>query len=658
MIFTQNKKMRLDRFLSVNLGISRSQIAQLIAKNFVQINGKTASKSGILLKTNDKIYIEKNLDSLDSRESWGEFGQDLRESALDSPSLARSNSTLSPSIVRSNSTLSPSLAEGARGWVKSRESNDNSQDSHNSLPKITRIYEDDDILVLNKPPFLATHGAPSLKEKSLVEWLKARKIQLSTISGEKREGIIHRLDKQTSGAIAIAKNNRAHRLLSAQLADKSMGRIYLAIIDLPLKSDIEVECYLARNPKNRLKISKVMIKNSVLDSPKIPRGARYSKSKFFKLATSKDGKKELICAQLFTGRTHQIRAHLESINRHIVGDELYGYKGEVRESCAKYRVMLHSYMLYLTHPREFGYGNSSLTQSLRELEKSALDRHLALSRTDFSAQPTNLTQDTRIAENVKDSSLRESAVADSWQSAGFTKETSATPRFVSEAKQPSKGRESKKISESRIEKEINKLDSNLQQNDSNNLNSRDLDCFDFDKSKSRNDEAGTDCHNLPLANLATTRWSALNRHCEGDSPKQSKTNCHIERSEVSKGCESKKISESRIEKEINVVSFQVRDSQNAQILPDRLPRFGVAESRNDEAGTDCHDLQRESRNDGILDSQGKSRNDEMMANLKSKNAKMLFLAPLFDDMQVFLARNFDMGEINEILRKLPAHFGF
>ena len=428
MIFTQNEKMRLDRFLSANLNASRSQIAQLIAKNAVKINDKVANKSGILLKMGDKIEV----DLVDSRESSG-----------------------------------------------------NSQDLCESLPEIARIYEDNDFLVLNKPPFLATHGAPSLKEKSLVDWLKAQKIELSTISGETREGIIHRLDKQTSGAIVAAKNNRAHRLLSEQLADKSMGRIYLAIIDLPLKYDIEVECYLARNPKNRLKISKVAVRDfdaiRGADSPKIPRGARYAKSKFFKLITSKDGKKELICAKLFTGRTHQIRAHLESINRHIVGDELYGYKGKSPEL----RVMLHSYLLYLSHPKEMCESHES--------------------------RPI--------------SSLRGS---------------------LSEAK--------------------------------------------------------------------TTKQSTLNRHTE--------------RSEVSKTRESNKNGESMIEKEIDELDSTLQHCDSNNLTPCDL--------------------------DSLLHTSCFAQNDKK----PPKNPKMLFLAPLFDDMQSFLEQHFNMGEVNEILRTLPNRFGF
>lgn len=291
LIYKDDLKTRLDIFLSKELNISRSQALNLIKKNLVKVNDKIVNKSGAELKNSDLIEISK---------------------------------------VESNDTL-----------------------EKKSDIYIQRIYEDDDILVINKPPFLATHGAASLKEESLVDWLKTHRIQLSNIAGEKKEGIVHRLDKQTSGAMVIAKNNATHSFLSEQLRSRQMGRLYIAIIDLVLKEDIEIECYLARNPKNRLKFSKCNLKANASDIKTndikflMPQNssARYSKSNFYKILLSNDLKKELILAKLSTGRTHQIRAHLESINRHIIGDNLYGYNGE------EYRIMLHSYILYLQHPK-------------------------------------------------------------------------------------------------------------------------------------------------------------------------------------------------------------------------------------------------------------------------------------------------------------------
>ena len=197
------------------------------------------------------------------------------------------------------------------------------------------LYEDDDLLVINKPPFLTVHAAPSFKEATLVDWLKFKGINLSTISGEERHGIVHRIDKETSGALVIAKNNEAHVSLSAQLEDKSMGRYYLAIIDLPLKENVVVELPIGRSLKNRLKMDVV-------------KDGRMAKSAFAKLVLSKDTKKELIAAKLFTGRTHQIRVHLQGLSRHILGDSLYGFKSQ---NGTIPRVMLHAYILYLKHPR-------------------------------------------------------------------------------------------------------------------------------------------------------------------------------------------------------------------------------------------------------------------------------------------------------------------
>ena len=195
------------------------------------------------------------------------------------------------------------------------------------------LYEDEHLLVVNKPSGLVVHPAPSVKEPTLVDWLVARGISLSTISGEERHGIVHRIDKETTGALVVAKNNETHQALSMQLQNKSMGRYYLALIDSPLKENRRVDKPLARNPKNRLKMA-------IVD------GGREARTDFIGLSTGTNNF-ELIAAKLYTGRTHQIRAHLESLGRHILGDELYGFKSKKGKIP---RVYLHAYMLYLIHP--------------------------------------------------------------------------------------------------------------------------------------------------------------------------------------------------------------------------------------------------------------------------------------------------------------------
>jgi len=195
------------------------------------------------------------------------------------------------------------------------------------------LYEDDYLLVVNKPSGLVVHPAPSVKEPTLVDWLIHKGISLSTISGEERHGIVHRIDKETTGALVVAKTNEAHEKLSLQLQDKSMGRYYLALIDCPLKDDTIVDKPIGRNPKNRLKMDVV------------PHG-KPARTAFKKLLTS-DYNVELIAAKLFTGRTHQIRVHLNTLGRHILGDDLYGFKTK-RDKIP--RVYLHAYLLYLVHP--------------------------------------------------------------------------------------------------------------------------------------------------------------------------------------------------------------------------------------------------------------------------------------------------------------------
>ena len=128
------------------------------------------------------------------------------------------------------------------------------------------------LLILNKPPNLVIHSAPSVKEATLVDWLQAQGVMLSTLSGAHRAGIVHRLDKRTSGAIAIAKTNATHAYLSQQLKDRAMGRYYLALIDKPLKEPRMITCNLARHPNNRLKMANIDAmgqKSLLLDSRKV-----------------------------------------------------------------------------------------------------------------------------------------------------------------------------------------------------------------------------------------------------------------------------------------------------------------------------------------------------------------------------------------------------
>ena len=274
MLYEAKGQERLDKFLSRQMDVSRSQIEKLVKQGHVRVDGAPVSKPGHKLRAGQRVEVQ-----------------------LPEPQKSE------PADVDFD---------------------------------VKKLYEDEDILVIDKPPGVVVRPALSVKEPTLVDWLKKEGVRLSTISGEERHGIVHRLDKETSGVMVVAKNNEAHQALSAQLQDKSMGRYYLALIAPPLKENVIVERPIGRNPKNRLKMS-------------IVPGGREAKSAFAKIALSKNEKEELIAAKLFTGRTHQIRAHLASLHRHILGDSLYGFKSK-KDTIP--RVFLHAYILYLIHPRK------------------------------------------------------------------------------------------------------------------------------------------------------------------------------------------------------------------------------------------------------------------------------------------------------------------
>ena len=373
---------RLDVFLSSQLGISRNQISNLIKSEAVRVDGVVQSRPGYKLSAGELVHI------------------DYPAPAPQQTSAERLNFD------------------------------------------VEILYEDDDLLVVNKPAGLTVHPAASVKEPTLVDWLKSRGYLLSTLGGELRAGIVHRLDKLTSGALLVAKNNAAHAALSAQLSDKSMGRIYLALIDLPLKEPCVIERPIARNPVNRLKMGivpggrsaksafyeilsgaeltelqnsaqkrdeilnasdgtaagksagadkisaadkisdattgtgkisavstgedKILSASEGADTSKIltadmsaneTKAARLAENKTLNFKNPAQNQIlppislksfNLVAAKLFTGRTHQIRVHLSSINRHILGDHLYGFKSENAKIS---RILLHAYLLYFIHPR-------------------------------------------------------------------------------------------------------------------------------------------------------------------------------------------------------------------------------------------------------------------------------------------------------------------
>lgn len=175
------------------------------------------------------------------------------------------------------------------------------------------VYEDDDVLVINKPAGLVVHpGAGNFTGTLVNALLHHCKGSLSGINGVMRPGIVHRLDKDTTGLMVAAKNDKAHKALSAQLEDRSLSRIYHALVfKVPFPSKATVDKPLARHPSNRLKMAVAH------------RGGKEARTHY--TVIQKFGEAcALVECQLESGRTHQIRVHMESIGHPLIGDPLYG----------------------------------------------------------------------------------------------------------------------------------------------------------------------------------------------------------------------------------------------------------------------------------------------------------------------------------------------
>ena len=199
------------------------------------------------------------------------------------------------------------------------------------------VYEDDDLLVINKPKGLVVHPAAGHQDDTLVNGLMfAFGDDLSGINGELRPGIVHRIDKDTSGLLAVAKNDFAHAFLASQLKDHSMARTYEAIVCGSFREDSgTVDAPIGRHPSDRKKMT-VTARNS------------RSAVTHWEVVKRYRGYTHIRC-KLETGRTHQIRVHMAHIGHPILGDTVYGHK---KKELGQDSQCLHAGALCFQHPRD------------------------------------------------------------------------------------------------------------------------------------------------------------------------------------------------------------------------------------------------------------------------------------------------------------------
>lgn len=264
-----DEKIRLDVYLTSVTDWTRSQIKQQIDSKKALVNDK-AVKAGFLIKNNDKITLKFSKEEIDAEPE--------------------------------------------------------------NIP-LDIVYEDDDFAIINKPQGMVVHPAPGAYNHTLVNALLFHFENLSKNDDKIRPGIVHRIDKDTSGLLVIAKNDFAHNSLAKQIAEHTCFRHYLALLEGNLKKDRgDIETYISRDADDRKKMC-------VSDSGKKAITHYFVKERFDKYT--------LVEFVLETGRTHQIRVHSKYIGYPIVGDKVYGIKNQKFNLDGQ---LLHAYKLELTHP--------------------------------------------------------------------------------------------------------------------------------------------------------------------------------------------------------------------------------------------------------------------------------------------------------------------
>jgi len=266
-----DEKIRLDVFLSGETGWTRSQIKLQIDAQKVLVNGKV-QKAGFMVKNGDIVKVS--------------FSKEVLELNAEAENIP-----------------------------------------------LDIVYEDDDFAIINKPQGMVVHPAPGAYNHTLVNALLYYFENLSKGSGDIRPGIVHRIDKDTSGLLVVAKNDKAHASLAAQIAEHSCFRHYLALLEGNLKQDKgTVETFIARNPNDRKQMAVSSQGKWAITHYNVLK--RYTGNCLVEFV-------------LETGRTHQIRVHSKHLGHPIVGDKTYGIKNQRFKLEGQ---LLHAYKLELTHP--------------------------------------------------------------------------------------------------------------------------------------------------------------------------------------------------------------------------------------------------------------------------------------------------------------------
>lgn len=286
---------RLDKFLLNKLDVSRSKLQEMIKQGLVLVNDDK-KKNSYVLRVNDVINVIGEL----------KIETDVKPEKMD----------------------------------------------------LDIVYEDDYLMVINKPSGLVVHPAAGHYSGTLVNGLLAHTNSLSSNNGEVRPGIVHRIDKDTSGLLVIAKDDKTHEELSKQLKDKTLSRIYVALVHGRINHDTgTIDAPIGRDPLDRKKMC-------------VTENGKEAITHFKVIERYKNA--SLIECKLETGRTHQIRVHMNYINHPIINDPVYGIKKKINN----FGQMLHAKEIGFIHPKTKEYMNfkcdipKEFKEILKEFQKN------------------------------------------------------------------------------------------------------------------------------------------------------------------------------------------------------------------------------------------------------------------------------------------------